>query len=86
MSDADATPGAIPLELREPELGDERPVARNEWLTVLAWRARHHHRRAGFLGVRQRPPDQAVLDLQPVGNLAQLATGSPPASFGCMSK
>ncbi len=38
MSDADATPGAVPLELREPELGDERPVARNEWLTVWAWR------------------------------------------------
>ncbi len=38
MSDADATPGAVPLELREPELGDGRPVARNEWLTVWAWR------------------------------------------------
>jgi NitT/TauT family transport system permease protein len=38
MSEADATPGAIPLELREPELRGEQPSARNEWLVVWAWR------------------------------------------------
>jgi NitT/TauT family transport system permease protein len=38
MSEADTTPGAIPLELREPELGTERTVVRNERLTVWSWR------------------------------------------------
>src|SRR6478609_708943 len=38
MSDADTTPGAMPLELREPELRGEQPSARNEWLIVWAWR------------------------------------------------
>ena len=38
MSEANTTAGSVPLELREPELGGERPVVRNEWLTVWAWR------------------------------------------------
>jgi NitT/TauT family transport system permease protein len=38
MSEADTTPGTIPLELREPELGTERTVVRNERLTVWSWR------------------------------------------------
>lgn len=38
MSEVNTTPGAVPLELREPELGSDRPAARNEWLTVWAWR------------------------------------------------
>src|SRR5690242_10619889 len=38
MSEADTTPGTIPLELRQPEpAGDPLPV-RSEWLTVWGWR------------------------------------------------
>src|ERR1700689_578692 len=39
MSEADATPGSVPLELREPELGSsDRPTVHHERLIVWAWR------------------------------------------------
>jgi len=39
MSEADATPGSVPLELREPESGSShRPTVHHERLIVWAWR------------------------------------------------
>jgi len=39
MSEADATPGSVPLELREPESGSsDRPTVHHERLIVWAWR------------------------------------------------
>jgi NitT/TauT family transport system permease protein len=39
MSEADATPGSVPLELREPEFGSsDRPLVHHERLIVWAWR------------------------------------------------
>jgi NitT/TauT family transport system permease protein len=39
MSEADATPGSVPLELREPEFGSsDRPTVHHERLIVWAWR------------------------------------------------